>query len=121
MQNLEQLALSKYTLDKAVRGEIEPGKYEVDVYVRVQGTVTVGKDYEANIVASIPALKLLAVALSKLNGVTIASLLREVGNVDEAPVKKEAQDAVNAIKDGSKKTCKGKVTHNLHFTERELA
>jgi len=119
MNDLNALAISKIAA-KAARENLAPGVYDIDTVVAVVGTLTIGEDYDQRITAAIPALKLLGVALSKLNGVTIASLLSEIDTIDEKQIKAQAQKAVDAIKDASTRTCKGKVTHKLDFEEMEL-
>jgi hypothetical protein len=118
MDNLTQLAVSKFKLQKSVRNAIGAGDYEVDENIRVLGTIRVGEDYDQDIVGKIPWITLLGVALSKLNGVSMKSLVREAFDakgIDEEKIKSEAQAAINAIKSLGQTTCKGKVTSDLTF------
>jgi len=120
MDNLNALALSKFSLSKKTRAAVKPGEYEVDELVRVLGTIRVGEDYDQDIVAKIPWITLLGVALSKLNGVSIKSLVREAfaaKGIDEEKIKSEAQAAIDAIKKLGKTPCKGKVTASLSFDQ----
>lgn len=116
---------------------------EETVMLKVSGTVTVGKDYDQRIVAKADPWKLLQVALSKLNGVTVDSLVEEAaageldtkatkteievafGKVLSRKEKKEYQEAVkraahageaiDTIKEGTWTKCDGKVTKKINI------
>ena len=117
MKDLDSLALSKFKLDDSARDAIKPGEYNLDIKIRIHGTITVGNGYSQNITASVPWAQLLGVALSKLNGVTIDALLRDVDKFNENDIKESAKLAVNKIKDSRNQPCRGKVTHSLIFKE----
>lgn len=109
--------LSKAVADaqKANRDSTEPGKYDAaaQVLIDVTGTVTVGEDYEQRIVAKADPWTLLAVALSKLNGVTVDAIVREALTADEKLVKSikaQADTAMGTLKAETVTSCKGKVT-----------
>ena len=109
------LALSKAIPSKdvgAARDELVPGIYTVDALVALRGTFRIGHDYEQRIAPAADVWGLLAVALSKLNGVTVDALLEayESGEFDTAAVKAQAAEAVAKIKDSTLRVCKGKVT-----------
>jgi len=117
-------ALTKVAISKAVREaaysaavkEIEVGTHPLNVDVRLQGTITRGEDYEQQIVEKADPWGLLAVALSKLNGVTIESLVREVTGETEAKVteiKEAAKKAMEVVKGKTMTSCNGKVTASL--------
>ncbi len=98
---------------------LSPGEYEIDFLVHVKGTITKGEDYKERIVAKANPWALLAVAFSKLNSVTVDSLVKEAdviaqGDVEE--IKARANKAVENIKDSTLSDCLGKVTTNLQFT-----
>ena len=111
MEPIQALALSKFSIGR-VRDEVEPGEYDVNVLVRVKGSVKVGEDYSQRIVAAANPWKLLAVALSKLNGVTVDSIVREAeaNGLDDKAVKTQADAAIQTIKEPTERTCSGKVT-----------
>lgn len=112
MDNVLQLALAK-AFDEP-KNRPTPGEYRVDTLVRIVGTVKVGEDYEQTVTASIPWQRLFEVALSKLNGVTIESIVRDALDSKESPEIKEAvQNAVSKLKAGAIRECKGKVTTNI--------
>lgn len=101
------------------RDGLEEGEYAVYLKIRLIGTVKVGADYDQRVVAKADPWKLLAVALSKLNNVTIASLVREAEalTVDEGTdkrIKKEAAVAIDALKESTVTRMRGKVTTDLH-------
>lgn len=113
---LEVLALSKAVPDaavKAIRGDIPVGQHKGTVRVDIAFDLKVGEDYEQRIVAKADPWTLLAVALSKLNGVTVDAIVREAIMLPEEmaeAVKKTANDAMAAVKETTVTTCKGKVT-----------
>ncbi len=116
MNPIEAVALSKFKLN-GERAEVKPGSYNVNTTVSVKGTIKVGEDYEQQLVASADPWGLLAAALSKLNGVTVAALVREAenGGVDSAAVKTAAAAAIQAVKGPTLRTMSGKVTAKLIF------
>jgi hypothetical protein len=120
MRAHELLALSRYDVAKKIRDQVEPGDYDVDVEVRVHGTIRVGEDHEAEVTAAIPWQRVCAVLLDKLNDVTIESVLSEaLGDVDDTEVKAQAAAAMRALKGSTTKTVKGAVTTKLAHDELE--
>lgn len=109
---IQSLALSKLPADKAARDAVEPGEYSGTVTVTVNYDLKVGEDYEQRIALKADPWTLLHVALSKLNGVTVESIVREAlgGDLDVSEIKKSAQAAVAALTDTTMTPCKGKVT-----------
>lgn len=108
---IETLALSKLSAGTS-RDEIGPGEYSGSVTVTVDYSLKVGEDYEQRIVSKADPWTLLAVALSKLNGVTVESIVREAeaGTIKGAEIKKAADAALAAMKEPTITACKGKVT-----------
>ena len=128
--NVTRLPVGTHTIDETVM-------------LKVSGTVTVGKDYDQRVVAEANPWKLLHVALSKLNGVTVDMLVEEAesGEIDTNATKTEievafgkvltkkerkehaeavkraehAGQAIDKIKEGTWKTCKGKVTKSVNI------
>lgn len=118
MRSIEALAIAKVISDKQLkefRADLSAGKYAVDFLARISGGLNVGEDYDQNIVAKADPWKLLAVALSKLNGVTVESIVREaeVDALDTEDIERRAKTAIAAIKAGTVTVCRGKVTTTL--------
>lgn len=111
LEALELLALSKFDESKKVRDAIEAGEYEVDEIVRISGSVKVGEDHEARVVASIPWMRVASVLFDKLNDVTIESVLSEAlgDDVDDSRIKEQAEAAIEVLKGSTTKTRKGAV------------
>ena len=114
------LALSKVdVLDKEMRAGILAGRYRGTASVSLEWDLKVGESYEATIVAKADPWSLLALALSKLNAVTVDALVREclAGPIDAKATKEAADAAIAAIKAPTKTLCSGKtsgaVTVNL--------
>jgi hypothetical protein len=112
----ETVAISKVVSAKAAsaaKGDLGVGDHNVDVTVRVTGSLKRGLDYTQNIVAKADPWLLLGVALSHLNGVTVDSIVREALTADPEltkSLKKSAQTALDAVKAPTETPCNGKVT-----------
>lgn len=101
---------------KAASSDLTPGEYEVDMVVRIQGKITKGEDYTQQIVEKAEPWLLIAAALSKLNGVTIESLVAEATQAPEdliKDLKARAATAIAKIKAPTETRCNGKVTCKL--------
>ena len=116
MNNTE---LAKHVLTKELkvdRDSITPGEYQIDeiLMFHVKGNVKVGEDFEAKVPNKIDTWKLLAVAFNKLNGVTLDLILSEYmanGLDDQAKELKDViQTKIEALKESTKQTNKGKIT-----------
>jgi len=84
----------------------------IDKTIRVRFGFTKGEDHETLAVQQAKPWRLLAVALNKLNGVTIESIVNEAENLDdeaEKLAKKEAELALAKIKSKTSKVIKGSV------------
>ena len=105
----------KEATEKAARKELQPGDYSIDLSVRIAGSIKVGEAYEQRIVAKADPWLLLAVALSKLNGITVESIAREAlaCSLDPIAIKDRAGVAIAALKDPTLTQCLGKVTTSL--------
>jgi hypothetical protein len=119
MSAQEIIALAKAVSSKdykeAVK-ELSVGTHHVNFSVDIVGKIRRGADYESHIVAKAEPWKLLAAALSHLNGVTIESLVRESLNEDPKlvqDVKKQATEAIKKIKAPTKTACNGKINHHI--------
>jgi hypothetical protein len=101
------------------KADLGVGDHDVDVTVRVTGSIKRGLDYSQKIVAKADPWLLLGVALSHLNGVTVDSIVREALTADPELVKslkKTAQTALDAIKAPTDTDCSGKVTAKVAAT-----
>ena len=113
------VAVGKLVSDKEsseASATLTAGKHEVDVTIRVHGTLTRGENYTQPIVEKANPWLILAVALSHLNGVTVASIVKEALTADPAMVdslKVQAADAIAAIKGPTDTPCNGKTTGKL--------
>jgi len=103
---------------QAARAAVGVGTYPVDFLVHITGSFKVGEDYEQRLVAKVDFAALFAVAMSKLNGVTIDALVREALEADPGEIKEikaRASEALETIKAPTMSFCKGKVTTKLDF------
>jgi len=122
ISNIDTLAISKAIAGKAVKaaqGNVGVGKHEVDVTVQVKGTVTVGKEYDQNIVTKLDTAALLAELLDSVNKETaIACIKASLSTDDDKRTKaKELTDAAwEDLKETTKTRCKGKLTSKLEVT-----
>lgn len=109
MNEVTLLALTKFT--GGDREAVAPGTYTIDELVHISGGMTVGEDYPQNITAAVPWQKLAAVLFSKLNGVTVESVVREAlaAEVDDEEITKAAKAAISKLADSTERMCKGKV------------
>ena len=120
LTNLEKVAIAKVVKDEAAKdasSQIPSGDYSIDFVVRVTGSLKKGEDYDQPIVAKCDPWLLFAVALSKLNGVTVDSIVRESTTMDDAMLdglKEKAAEAIQTIKGALPPTrCNGKITTKL--------
>ena len=119
LTNAMTVAVAKVIKDAAAKeasGKLVAGEYPVDFTVSIKGSLKKGDDYESEIVAKADFALLFAVALSKLNGVTAESIVRDSLSFDPALVdglKAHAAEAVAKIKETTKTTCNGKITTKL--------
>jgi hypothetical protein len=116
------LAISKAVATEAVQDakkQIAPGIYPIDVTIRLTGQIKLGEEQMQKITQTAEPWKLLTLALSKLNGVTIESLVRESDNLTDEQiedVKAKAKDAVATIKGKTEKKIAGKMTGKISYT-----
>ena len=98
----------------ATRDNLAVGEHTVDerVTIDVAGLVKVGEDFEQRVVGKADPWLLLGVALSKLNGVTIESIVAEAlsAELNGKDIKAKADAAVAAVKAPTVTRCRGKVT-----------
>ncbi len=99
-----------------LKKELTPGPHQVDMVVRIKGTINKGESTEGVIAQRAEPWTLLAVALSKLNGVTMESIAREALTAKEEEVeaiKEKAAEAITVIKGKVIGPISGKTTTNL--------
>jgi hypothetical protein len=109
----------KASIVKEASSNLNAGTYEIDELVRVRGTVRKGEDSEQVVHMKCDTWNILAVALSKLNGVTVEAIVREAVGLDKdavTAIKKQASEALDKIKAPAKQVTAGKVTTKLDFS-----
>jgi len=122
MKNAIEITAISKMIKKAVldssRDLLSVGIHPVNCLVRIDGTIKVGEDFEKRQTNKIDWIGLTALALSKLNGVTVESLIAEFekNGIDSKDVKKQAQAKVDALRDSTMQTSKGAVTTQLEYT-----
>lgn len=122
MDSVLTLAIAKGLKAKVVKeasAEVGAGTYPIDALVRVQGTLTKGEDYSQIQHMKVDQWGLIAVLLSKVNGITMESVVREINGIDPSAITKikaQAQEAMNTVKAPADKLTAGKVTSKLSIT-----
>lgn len=118
LTEIEAAAVAK---SAKVAKDLPVGTHNVDILVRIQGTITKGEDYTGTVYAAVPFDKLFAVAMSKLNGTTVAALMREaLAEESDAlleQIKPQAQAAIAALVGTTEKIQSGKTTAKLTATK----
>lgn len=118
------MQLSENAIKAAISAAIKemnlPTEEKQVVQIKIEGEAVVrrGQDYQQVIDHTIPYSAILALALSKLNGVTVASLMRETleaiedGSMEatEKALKENAKEALKELKGTALRNCSGKVT-----------
>ena len=123
MNNVVTVAIAKgikSAAEKAAAKAIEAGSYNVDTLIHVKGSVNKGEDYEQIIHMSVPHWNIIAVLLSKVNGLTMDAVVREALALPDSAVteiKASAAKAIDTIKASATEVCQGKITTNLTFEE----
>jgi uncharacterized protein YbaP (TraB family) len=131
LANIETLAASKAVADKLsklAREGLEPGTYDVNFDVHIEGSITVGEDYEQRMVNKAQPWNIIAALLEENarvaeaageTGVDIAKLIKAAEAMDPGLVKRAKEQAENAaasIKAATLSPAKGKVTTKLTAT-----
>ena len=116
---LRVIALSGLELPDDDRAKIKPGSYKINetFAAEIKGEIRVGADGTQEIVAKADAWGLLALALNKLNTVTVDHLLKEyfdgAAKAAAAELKKRTAKAIRKLKGATKSKVRGKVTKDL--------
>jgi predicted DNA-binding protein len=114
---------------KAISQQLEQLKdnrtkdYKVSFDIKGEFTAKKGEDFEQIISFAVPYDKLLKLALSKLNGVTLSHLVKESleTEIDTKDFKVKVSNALAEIKGKSKKLCSGKLTTaNIILTDTNI-
>lgn len=128
MESTEIVAVAKVIKDKVAKEankEVEPGRYDVDLLVRVFGSFTKGEDFEQKLTAKINFTLLAALALSKVNAETreriVEDFIMAMGRSETSEehtklinqIKDEIQPKLNEIKEMTVTKMTGKVTTDL--------
>lgn len=103
----KEIASSDVSIN-AKRGDL----FKVDFTVSGSALVKKGEDYSQVISFAIPYDKIVAVLLSKLNGVTLESVVKEAlaEEIDSEQIKAQASAALKRIKGTGTRKCSGKIT-----------
>jgi len=120
MKDLITVAMAKVIKGneaKRASSNLREGEHSIDCLIRLKGKIKKAKDYEQRIVQKADPWGILAVALSLLNDVSVASLVkRSQGEEVQSRVKwikEEAKEAMNELKEATWTTCNGAVTTEL--------
>jgi flagellar basal body-associated protein FliL len=128
MENEQIVAVAKAVKDKVAKEagkEIEPGRYDVDLLVRVLGSFTKGEDFDQKLTAKINFTLLACLALSKVNKETrdtiVTDFIMAMGRSDTSDehkklidqIKDEIQPKLNEIKEMTVTNMSGKITTDL--------
>lgn len=118
MDPIISLALSKIDIDKAIKATIAPDQYSGEAVIKITYDLRVGEGYEQAVAASIPWQRIAGVLFSKLNGVTVESVVREALAVDpkdaaQEEIAQRAKEATASLLAASKRAVSGKVTGDV--------
>ena len=93
----------------------------IDYVLRGSAVIRKGEDYKSIVDRSIPYDKLFAIALSKLNGVTVESIVREALESDlstsDMQIKTQAVKAIAKFKGRAEKIVSGRTTVKAEVLE----
>jgi hypothetical protein len=103
----KELASSSALID-ANRGV----EHKIEFLIKGEVVVKKGENFNQVVSFAVPYDKIVAVLLSKLNGVTLESVVAEAmsDDIDTSDVKKRATEALSKIKGIASKSMEGKVT-----------
>jgi hypothetical protein len=117
---LDTVALGKALSSKEVREAskaLAPGEHEVDLLVRITGSLKRGEDYDQRINPKVDWTSLCAILLDGKNAKEIAEAVK-LSLTDEAKakakaIKADAEAAMLVLKGSTLTECNGKVTTDL--------
>lgn len=125
---IQTIAVTKAIKTAAVtnaRNQLSPGEYDVDVTVRVSGTIRVGEDYEKTVPNKAKPWNIVVAALTEINrlrnaagetGIDLDKLVAAAESLDSDAVNKaqaKAEEAAASLKEATRTTAKGPVTAKL--------
>lgn len=128
MEPTQTVAVAKAVKEKVLKTatkEIDPGRYDVDLMVRVLGSFTKGEDFEQRLTNKINWQLGFALALSKVNDETrnkiVGDFLAAMSNGEESEehkkladqIKTEIQPKLDELKGTTMSTMTGKITTDL--------
>lgn len=108
---------------EAIRVSVAPGEYAIDATIRVRGKLSVAEDKFSAVSTAVPWRDMCAVLFSKLNGVTVESVLREAlkgsGKISALAEQadEQAKKAMETLVAGSKRPVRGAVKSRVEITE----
>ena len=108
----------KAKLVKEASADLSVGTHQIDALVRVTGQIKKGEDVEQIVHMKVPHWAIIAVLMSKVNGVTLDAVVREALSLPEeqvTAVKKQAAEAIDTVKAPAKSMTAGRVTTKLTF------
>jgi hypothetical protein len=124
LARLGHLNLASNAAAKALRGEVEPGKYSGELDLRLVYDITVGEDHEAEVAATVPWKAIAGALLGKLNEATREKFLRELFEstgdgfaLREDAINEKGEEALKNIMGTTRKTVSGKVTGSAVLLE----
>jgi len=119
LSSIEMLALSRLfdkstSRGKSIREEVEPGEYEFDFTINVQGRMVIREDYKSRIVAKAQPWTLLMLLADKVNEAKLSKLVAQAAEIDKsddrvAEFKERVNSAMQEIKAPTETRCKGTV------------
>jgi hypothetical protein len=119
MTDLETVVLAKVikeAAEKSASHNLTAGEHNVDISLRIHGSVKKGEDYEGEVVNKIDWTLLCAVLLGKVNEATRKSVVDDYIKMDPKMVeglKDKAAESVKELKATTKKMQNGKITTKL--------
>lgn len=89
--------------------------YVPSTIIEISGDLKVGAPYEKTIPNKIPWATLFAIALSKVNGSTVESIVAEAleSNYDETAIKADVKTHIDALKETTRGPAAGAITADL--------
>jgi len=106
--------LAKSNIVKKLAEEVRPGEYPLDATVRLAGVVKKGKDIEDAVTSqAIPWQKLCVALLNRTNFATRATAISQVMNGEEQDLKPDVKKEVEALKNTTRATKKGRLTGDV--------
>lgn len=122
IQELAKIASAKAVAEKDLKvlmDGLKPGIYPVDVQIRLVGGLKKGEPYRQRVAAAADPWKLLALALSKLNGSSVEALVAESADLDqvgEDEIKERAKRAIETIVAGTEREISGRLTSTIQWS-----